>query len=162
MRRIRRTRGARQNDSITNIFGLNASTRVLTDYLIRAGYEFSRVDTTNSNNNDNNDIGGDSTTNTFFGSASRQFGLYTTGGMSTSYSFQTEEDTKIYNGSVFGAYGLPTGLSLSASVGYSILNSDDAGQRRSGLRQRQRQLPLHAGRDLSGSLPGLPPDRPDG
>ena len=116
--------GGTQNDSVTNIFGLNASTRVFTDYLIRAGYEFSRVDTTNSNNNNNNDIGGDSTTNTFFGSASRQFGLYTTGGISTSYSFQTQEDTKIWNGSVFGAYGLPTGLSLSASVGYSILNSD--------------------------------------
>ena len=114
-----------QNDSITNIFGLNASTRVATDYLIRAGYEFSRVDTTDSNNNNNNDIGGDSTTNTFFGAASRQFGQYTTGGISTSYSFQTQEDTKIWNASVFGAYGLPTGLSLSASVGYSILNSDE-------------------------------------
>jgi hypothetical protein len=39
-------------------------------------------------------------------------------------SYQTDESTRIYNASLFGAYGLPTGLSLSGSVGYSILQSD--------------------------------------
>src|SRR4029077_6454568 len=41
-----------------------------------------------------------------------------------SYSYQTQDNTKIFNASVFGAYGVPSGLSLSAAVGYSILNSD--------------------------------------
>ena len=39
--------------------------------------------------------------------------------------FQTQDNTRIYNASLFGAYGLPSGLSLSASVGYSILDSDN-------------------------------------
>ena len=112
-----------QSDTITNILGLNASTRVLTDYLIRAGYEFSKTDTLNGNNS-NSDVGGDTTSHTGFASASRLFGLYTTAGVSTSYSYQTQNNTKIFNASVFGAYGVPTGLSLSAAVGYSILNSD--------------------------------------
>ena len=110
-----------QNDSITHILGVNAATRVATDYLIRAGYEFSRTDTMGG---DSNNVGGDTTSHTFFGAASRQFGLYTTGGVSTSYSFQTQSDSRIWNASVFGAYGLPTGLSLSGAVGYSVLWSD--------------------------------------
>jgi hypothetical protein len=112
-----------QNDTMTNILGLNASTRILTDYLVRAGYEFSKTDSLNSRNS-NSDVGGDTTSHTGFASASRLFGLYTTAGVSTSYSYQTQDNTKIFNASVFGAYGVPTGLSLSASVGYSILNSD--------------------------------------
>lgn len=114
---------ATQNDSITNIFGLNASSRIFTDYVVRAGYEFSKTDTVNSNNSSSS-IGGDTTSHTGFASASRLFGLYTTGGVSTSYSYQTQDNTKIFNASLFGAYGVPSGLSLSASVGYSILNSD--------------------------------------
>ena len=112
---------ANQNDTITNIFGLNASSRILTDYVVRAGYEFSKTDTVNGNNSG---VGGDTTSHTGFASASRLFGLYTTAGVSTSYSYQTQDNTKIFNASLFGAYGVPSGLSLSASVGYSILNSD--------------------------------------
>lgn len=112
-----------QNDSISHILGVNASTRVATDYLIRVGYEFSRIDTTGGDGNNN--VGGDTTSHTFFGSASRQFGLYTTGGVSTSYQFQTQGDSRIWNASLFGAYGLPTGLSFSGAVGYSVLMNDD-------------------------------------
>lgn len=112
---------ANQNDTVTNIFGLNAATRIFTDYVVRAGYEFSKTDTLSGNNSG---IGGDTTSHTGFASASRLFGLYTTAGVSTSYSYQTQDNTKIFNASVFGAYGVPLGLSLSAAVGYSILNSD--------------------------------------
>jgi hypothetical protein len=111
-----------QGDSITNIVGLNASTRIATDYLVRAGYEFSAVNAFNEDENANNV--GDNISNTVFVSGSRQFGLYTTGGLQTSYSWQTENNTTIWNASLFGSYGLPTGLSLSGAVGYSILNSD--------------------------------------
>jgi hypothetical protein len=112
--------GANQGDTISHIIGANASTRILMDYIIRAGYEFTRTDTTGG-------VGGsdDDNTHTVFGSASRQFGLYTTGGVSSSYSIHTQDDSRIFNASVFAAYGLPTGLSLSGSLGYSILDSDD-------------------------------------
>jgi hypothetical protein len=109
-----------QNDQITHILGLNASTRVAVDYLVRLGYEFSRTDSMNGNSSSDND----NTSHTVFASVSRQFGLYTTGGVSTSAQFQTQDSTKVYNVSLFGAYGLPSGLSLSAAVGYSILDSD--------------------------------------
>ena len=115
-----------QSDQVTNILGVNASTRIAVDYLVRLGYEFSRTDALNgnSNGNGNGNASQDNTSHTVFAAASRQFGLYTTGGISTSAQFQTNEDTKVYNVSLFGAYGLPTGLSLSAAVGYSILESD--------------------------------------
>jgi hypothetical protein len=111
-----------QGDSVTNIVGVNASTLVATDYLVRLGYEFSAVNTMNQSSNVNNVS--NNTTNTIFASGSRQFGLYTTGGISSSYSWQTSDNTTIWNVSLFGAYGLPTGLSLAAAVGYSVLNSD--------------------------------------
>lgn len=111
---------AGEGDSITHVLGVNASTRILIDYLVRAGYEFSRTDTT-----DGGGAGGDSTSHTVFASASRQFGLYASGGIVTSAQFQSEDRTRIYNASLFGTYGLPTGLSLSARVGYSILDSDN-------------------------------------
>jgi hypothetical protein len=120
------TPGTQNNrgDSITNIVGVNASTRIATDYLVRAGYEFSAINELNESNNTNNNNINDNISNTVFASGSRQFGLYTTGGISSSYSWQTEDSTNIWNISLFGAYGLPSGLSLAASVGYSILNSD--------------------------------------
>lgn len=110
-----------RSDQITHILGLNASTRIAVDYLGRLGYEFSRTDSMNGNSSSSD---GDNTSHTVFASASRQFGLYTTGGLSTSAQFQTANNTRVYNASLFGAYGLPSGLSLSAAVGYSILDSD--------------------------------------
>jgi hypothetical protein len=114
--------GTSQNDSVTNILGVNGTTRIASDYLVRAGYEFSRTDDVGGRSNTN--VGGDNTSHTGFASASRIFGLYASGGLSGSVQYQTLNNTKIFNGSVFGAYGLPTGLSLSAALGYSILDSD--------------------------------------
>lgn len=108
-----------QQDSITNIVGVNAATRFLTDYIGRLGYEFSAT-----NNISGGGSGDNGTSHTVFGSVARQFGLYTTGGISTSVQYQTNDSTKVYNAQVFGAYGLPTGFSASAAVGYSILDSD--------------------------------------
>jgi hypothetical protein len=113
------TNATNQDDTVTNILGVNGTVRIATDYLVRAGYEFSRSDNLNGSSNSN-----DTTSHTVFGSVSRQFGLYTTAGLSTSFQQQSDENTRIYNASLFGAYGLPTGLSLAASVGYSILDSD--------------------------------------
>jgi len=113
------------NDSVTHILGLNAATRFATDYLVRAGYEFSRTDTKDGTSGSAaGDDNGDTTSHTVFGAVSRNFGLYSSGGVSTSAQYQTLNSTRVYDVSVFGAYGLPTGLSLSAAVGYSILESD--------------------------------------
>ncbi len=110
--------GSGQSDTLTHILGVNGSTRIATDYTARLGYEFSRTDTLNGVSSSN------STGHLVFGSLSRQFGLFTTGGVSSSYSHQTLNNTNIVNVSLFGAYGLPTGLSVSSSVGYGLLNSD--------------------------------------
>lgn len=107
-----------QSDTLTHILGVNGSTRIATDYTARLGYEFSRTDTLNGGSSSN------STGHLVFGSLSRQFGLFTTGGVSSSYSHQTLNNTNIVNVSLFGAYGLPTGLSISSSVGYGLLSSD--------------------------------------
>ena len=117
-----------RGDSISNILGLNASTRVFTDYIVRAGYEFSRTDQTGGDTG----FGGDSTTNSVFGSAARQFGLFTSAGVSSSYSYQTLDDTSIWNVSLFGSHGIPQGLSVAGSVGYSML-SNDSGDNEGGV-----------------------------
>ena len=62
--------------------------------------------------------------NLFTASITHQLGPYATAGLQGSYSMQTLDDVKIWNGSVFGTYGLPSGFSFSGSVGYSIINSD--------------------------------------
>jgi hypothetical protein len=118
------TTGTTQNNTVANIVGLNGTTRIATDYLVRAGYEFSATNVTGGNASTDGTTTGNNISNTGFASFSRLFGLYASGGVTTSYQHQSLNNTNIYNASLFGAYGLPTGLSLSALVGYSILNSD--------------------------------------
>jgi hypothetical protein len=112
------TAGSGGSDTLTHILGVNGSTRIAIDYTARLGYEFSRTDTLNGVSSSN------STGHLVFGSLSRQFGLFTTGGVSSSYSHQTLNNTNIVNVSLFGAYGLPTGLSVSSSVGWGLFSSD--------------------------------------
>jgi hypothetical protein len=116
--------GDDQDDTITNIVGINASTRIGIDYIVRAGYEFSYIidkgTTTDGGGDGTND-----TSHTVFASVARQFGLYFSGGLMGSAQFQSEDSTKTYNASVFGTYGLPNGLSVSARLGYSFLTSDN-------------------------------------
>ncbi len=109
--------GTGQSDTMTHILGVNGSTRFATDYTAKLGYEFSQTNTLTGTN-------ADSTGHLVFGSFSKQFGLFTTAGLSSSYSHQTLNNTSIYNVSLFGAYGLPQGLSVSAAVGYSWLHND--------------------------------------
>jgi len=117
--------GGDEENTVTNILGLNASTRFALDYVLRAGYEFSHTDTEGGGGGGGNGNGnGGNTSHTVFASVARQFGLYTSAGVQSSVQYQLNESTKIYNVSLFGSYGLPTGLSVGASVGYSILDSD--------------------------------------
>jgi hypothetical protein len=62
----------------------------------------------------------------FTASVARQLGTYASAGVQGSYSTQTLDDVRIWNGSVFGTYGLPTGFSFSGSLGYTLVNSEVA------------------------------------
>jgi hypothetical protein len=108
-----------QNNSATTsqTFGLGASTRVGALNTVRVGYEYS----ISAPQQDVTSYG-----NLFTASVSHQLGTYASAGVQGSYSMQTLDDVKIWNGSVFGTYGLPTGFSFSGSLGYSLLNSDVA------------------------------------
>jgi hypothetical protein len=108
-------------DTMTHVLGLNASTRIATNYIVRGGYEFSRSQVLHGGGNGNDQ---DTTSHTGFASLARQFGLFATAGLSGSYQVQNTDDTRIWNASLFGAYGLPSGLSLSAAVGYSMLSNN--------------------------------------
>ena len=121
--RLTGTAATNDNDTVTHVFGLNAATRIATDYTARVGYEFSRADRLNGGGNGNTSDS-ENTSHTGFASLARQFGLFATGGLSGSYQVQSSEDTRIWNASLFGSYGVPNGLSLAGSVGYSMLNSD--------------------------------------
>ena len=113
------TDSASQSDSttISQTFGLSASTQVGLLNTVRVGYEYSINEPQE---------GVTSYGNLFTASVSHQLGTYASVGVQGSYLMQTLDDLKIWNGSVFGTYGLPTGFSFSGSVGYSLLNSDVA------------------------------------
>jgi hypothetical protein len=113
------TPNTNQGDSTTTsqIFGLSASTRLGALNTVTAGYEYS-ISEPNGNQ------GSTSYGNLFTASLSHQLGTYASAGIQGSYATQTLDDVKIWNGSVFGTYGLPSGFSFSGSVGYSIVDSD--------------------------------------
>ena len=114
------------NNNITNIVGVNASARFAIDYSARVGYEFSHTRDLGNNgvSGDGSDSNTTNTTNTGFVSVARQLGLFAIAGLSSSYSYQTDESTSTFNASMFGTYGLPGSLSISGSVGYTVINSD--------------------------------------
>ena len=117
------------NDSTTvaNTFGANASTPIGPLNTARVGYEFTASDTTDSNSGSTTVGGttGSTTSQTVYGSLSRQTGQYSTAGLSSAYSLLSVDDARIWNVSLFASYGQPQGLSLSASLGYSFLRSDN-------------------------------------
>ena len=105
------------SDTTSQTFGLGASTRVGALNTVRVGYEHSisepEQDVTSQGN-------------LFTASVSHQLGTYASAGVQGSYAMQTLDDLKIWNGSVFGTFGVPTGFTFSGSLGYSLLNSDVA------------------------------------
>ena len=110
------TSGASQNledKQISHIFGLGASAPVGISNTVRVGYELSLSQGST-----------DSVGHFVTASVARQLSLYASAGISTSYSMQSDDNSSIYNVSLFTAYGLPTGLSISGSLGYSWFRSD--------------------------------------
>jgi hypothetical protein len=106
-----------QSNSTTTsqTFGLSASTRVGALNTVSVGYEHSISEPQQ---------GETSSGNLFTASVSHQLGTYASVGVQGSYATQTLDNVKIWNGSVFGTYGVPTGFSFSGSLGYSIVESD--------------------------------------
>jgi hypothetical protein len=115
--------------TVTNTLGLNASVAIGPLHTARVGYEVSASNTTGSNA-DTSSVGatsGDATSQTVYGSFSRQTSQYSTAGISSSYTLVSVDDARIWNVSFFSSIGLPQGLSLSSSLGYSFLRSDNEG-----------------------------------
>jgi hypothetical protein len=124
------------SSTTSNIFGITASTRVATFNTVSVGYSYSRTETSGTSSTTvfgttSNGTPGTTTGNLFTASVSRQTGTYSSVGLSGSYqllstpqqsgSTSTGDET-IWNVSTFSTYGLPSGLSLSSSLGYSQVN----------------------------------------
>jgi hypothetical protein len=104
-------------DTVSHIFGVGASTRVGPLDTLSANYEYS-VNQPQS--------GVTSYGNAVTGSWGHQLGPFATAGLQGSYSAQSLDGQRTWNGSVFATYGLPTGFSFSGRLGYSVLISDVA------------------------------------
>jgi len=118
--------GGNGNTTTTsNILGVNASTQVARYNTVSVGYAFSWSDTSGAGSGSNS---GQTTGNLFTASLSRQTSLYSSVGISGSYQLQSapQSDQTIWNVSLFSTYGFPSGLSLSSSIGYSQVSSDNA------------------------------------
>ena len=117
------------NDTTTvaNTLGANASTGIGPLNTARVGYEFS-ASTTTGGTSGSSTVGatsGSATSQTVYGSLSRQTGQYASAGISSSYTLLSVDNARIWNVSLFSSYGVPPGLSLSGSLGYSFLRSDN-------------------------------------
>lgn len=108
-------------ETMSHIFGVNASMPVGALYSVSAGYEFTTRDTTGD------DVTGQTFVHRVFGSVSRSLGTFTSIGASSSFSWiDSNTNSRIGNISLFAAHGVPGGFSLSGSVGYSVFDSDRA------------------------------------
>ena len=117
-----------RDETISHIFGVTASTRLGELNSLSGGYELSLSNTsTDPTTGATGQQSSDSVGHLVHLSLSRRIGYFGSAGVSTSYALQSRDNTKIWNISVFSAYGLPTGLSLSSSLGYSRLYSDSGG-----------------------------------
>jgi hypothetical protein len=106
-------------DTVSHVLGSNASMQILPRTTGRVGYEFSHSNSSGDTFRDSSSTG-----HLVFASVSRQIGQFASAGVSSSYSIQSRNDLRIWNISLFTAYGLPAGLSVSGSIGYSLLESD--------------------------------------
>src|SRR5207247_1158796 len=109
-------------DTVSQILGADAGIPLGPLLAAKTGYEFSRSQTSGA-------TGDDSTGHLIWASVARRLGPLASAGVSTSYSLQSLDSTRIWNVSLFTVYDLPGRLSLSGSLGYSLLNSDPGGTR---------------------------------
>jgi hypothetical protein len=130
--------GGNGSHTTSNVFGVTASSLIGANNTAQVGYEFSLSDTSGASSGSNSgqtsvnlftgsvNNSGHTTGNLFTASLSRQTGQYSSAGISSSYQLisQSNNDTQIWNVSLFSTYGLASGLSMSGSLGYSWLIPD--------------------------------------
>ena len=109
-------------DTVSNILGVDAGIPLGSLMTAKAGYELSHSQTSGA-------TGNESTGHLIWASVARQLGPLRSVGVSTSYSLQSLDSTRIWNVSLFSPYELPGRLSLSGSLGFSLLSSDSGGTR---------------------------------
>ena len=108
------------SDTVSNIAGVDVGLPLGPLMTFKIGYEFSYSTTSGATSND-------STGNLVWLSLARQLTPLNSVGISTSYSTQTLDGTRIWNPSLFAVYQLPGRLSLSGSAGFGYLSSDSGG-----------------------------------
>jgi hypothetical protein len=122
-------------DTVSHILGVNATTPLGGLMSLTGGYEYSLRETSGGTSSVSTGTttgnAADSTASTghrVLASVSRRVGAFGSAGVSSSYSINSTEDSdsRTWNISLFTAYGLPSGLSLSSSLGYSVLDSDQS------------------------------------
>lgn len=124
-----------EEQTMSHVFGANASTRLGALSTLSGGYELSLSDTSRQDDrftqfgtsSSDSSSDGSSIGHTVHASLSRRVGYFGTAGVSSSFSTQSRGESRIWNVSAFSSYGLPTGLSLSGSLGYSWLSSETGG-----------------------------------
>ena len=109
-------------DTVSHILGADAGVPLGALMTAKGGYEFSHSQTSGA-------TGNESTGHLIWASVARQLGPLRSVGVSTSYSLQSLDSTRIWNVSLFSPYELPGRLSLSGSLGFSLLTSDSGGTR---------------------------------
>jgi hypothetical protein len=102
--------------TVSHVFGANATVPIELRTAAQVGYELSFSDT----NDEGVNVG-----NLFYGQITRQVGRWASVGLSGSYQVFTQDLRGIANVSLITSYGLPNGLSISASLGYSYLMGED-------------------------------------
>lgn len=112
--------------TMSHIFGANASMPVGALNTVSAGYEFTTRTTTDTDAENDHAL-----VHRVFGSFSRSLDTFTTAGVSSSFSLilGSDTDSRVWNASVFAAHGVPGGFSLSGSLGVSLFDSDVADYR---------------------------------
>jgi hypothetical protein len=117
----------------SNIIGATASMPIGVFNTVGLGYEHSWSDTSGTSSGD---LSGQTIGNLLTATYTRKTGLYSTAGVQGSYQWlsgpgtssnqfgsQSSGDGQIWNISLFSTYGLPSGLSVSGSLGYSQASS---------------------------------------
>lgn len=108
------------SNTISNILGGNVSMPLGALNTLTGGYEF----TFREGETTNDEVG-----QRIYASFNRQIGTYTNVGVSSSFSWimnnnDNGNDSQIWNISLTGSHGVPTGFSVSGRIGYSLFDSE--------------------------------------
>jgi len=119
------TGGTNGSNTVSNLFGGGFSTPIGATNSLQASYSYYWTDSSGTSAGENSGL---TTGNIVTASLSHQLGLYSSVGLSGSFLTNASPESGnsyLWNASVFATYGLPPSLSVSGSLGYSQLISDE-------------------------------------